>query len=411
MIDRSVLLARHGYLFTAALAEDERRRLHETGSVAIPFLGRRTLLVTGEAGVGLFYDEARIVRHRAVPAPIATSLFGPGAIHGLDDAAHRHRKTLFLDALQEQELDRLTTIARRRWRQELDRWRHDGGGEVYAAAVVAFGSSIIEWAGIEESDSSMARHARWLADIVNGFGVIGPAYVRAAVARRRSDRWAARLIRRARTDGAATPGGWLDRVASFVDDDGQPLPERTAAVELLNILRPTVAVAWLATFGALALEEHADWRALLSDEAPSDHPPLAEAFAHEVRRYYPFVPVLTGKAREDFEFSGQRVERGQRILLDVYGTNHGAEWADAWSFLPGRFLDVDPCDIPHFVPQGGGPRETGHRCPGEGVSNRLVAVAVSELARLDPVELAPQDLQYSMRRMPTRPASGVRLSP
>src|ERR1700712_3150976 len=32
MIDRSVLLARHGYLFTAALAEDERRRLPEAGS-------------------------------------------------------------------------------------------------------------------------------------------------------------------------------------------------------------------------------------------------------------------------------------------------------------------------------------------------------------------------------------------
>src|SRR3954470_14558137 len=101
MIDRSVLLARHGYLFTAALAEEERRRLHETDAAVIPFLGRRTLLVSGDAGVGLFYDEARIMRHRAVPAPIATSLFGPGAVHGLDDEAHRHRKTLFLQALGE----------------------------------------------------------------------------------------------------------------------------------------------------------------------------------------------------------------------------------------------------------------------------------------------------------------------
>jgi fatty-acid peroxygenase len=411
MIDRSVLLTRHGYLFTAALSEKERRRLYESGAVVIPFLGRRTLLVSGDTGVGLFYDEERIARHRAVPAPIATSLFGPGAVHGLDDEAHRHRKALFLQALGEEELDRLTAIARRRWRRELDRWRQDGVGEVYAAAVVAFGSSIVEWAGIDEPEPEMARHAQWLADIVNGFGVLGPAYVKAVVARRRSDAWATRLIRRARASGDAPSGSWVDRVASFVDADGQPLPERTAAVELLNILRPTVAVAWLAAFAALALEEHADWRVLISDERPSDRPLLAEAFAHEVRRYYPFVPVLAGRARHDFEFSGQRMRRGQRVLLDVYGTNHGTEWEDPWSFLPGRFLDVDPCDIPHFIPQGGGPRETGHRCPGEGVANRLVAVAVSELAKIDPVELPPQDLQFSMRRMPTRPASGVRMSP
>src|ERR1700712_4174487 len=120
VLDRSLLLARHGYLFTAALDERERRRLHETDAVTIPFLGRRTLLVSGDAGVRLFYDEERIERHRAVPAPIATSLFGPGAIHGLDDAPHRHRKTLFLAALRQDELDRLCAIARRRWRDELE---------------------------------------------------------------------------------------------------------------------------------------------------------------------------------------------------------------------------------------------------------------------------------------------------
>ena len=48
------------------------------------------------------------------------------------------------------------------------------------AAVVAFGSSIIEWAGIEESESEMVKHGQWLADIVDGFGVVGPAYVKAA---------------------------------------------------------------------------------------------------------------------------------------------------------------------------------------------------------------------------------------
>src|SRR4051794_23743736 len=53
--DRSLLLARHGYLFTAALHEDERRQLHEQSAVKIRFLGRPTLLVSGSPGVELFY--------------------------------------------------------------------------------------------------------------------------------------------------------------------------------------------------------------------------------------------------------------------------------------------------------------------------------------------------------------------
>jgi fatty-acid peroxygenase len=44
-LDRSLLLARHGYLFTAVLSSAERRRLHETRAVSIPFLGRPSLLV------------------------------------------------------------------------------------------------------------------------------------------------------------------------------------------------------------------------------------------------------------------------------------------------------------------------------------------------------------------------------
>jgi fatty-acid peroxygenase len=360
--------------------------------------------------VRLFYDEGLIMRHRAVPAPIATSLFGAGAVHGLDDAEHRHRKSLFLQALRQDELDRLIPIAARRWRAQTDQWQACGAGAVYPSAVTAFAGSIIEWAGIAESESEMALHGQWLAEIVDGFGVIGPAYVKAAVARRRSNAWAARLINHQREQQMAPTGSWLEQVASFVDADGHPLSERTAAVELLNILRPTVAVSWLATFAALAITEHPEWRERLAEEDPTGPMPQAEAFAHEVRRYYPFVPVLAGRARREFDFAGHHVGTGQRIILDVYGTNHGAEWADPWSFDPTRFLEVDPCDIPHFVPQGGGPRETGHRCPGEGVANALVAVAVSELARLDP-GLPMQDVGYSMRRMPTRPNSGVELLP
>lgn len=407
--DRAPLLPRHGYLFTAALPADERRQLHERGAVLVRFLGRQTLIVGGSRGVEFFYDESHLERHRAVPAPVATSLFGPGAIHALDDAAHRHRKTLFLEALTQPALDRLLDIAERRWRDELERSRSRGHLQVFDTAVAVFGSSIIEWAGIQEPEPQLREHARWMADIVNGFGVIGPAYLKAVRARRKCDAWAKELVRHERRHGSAPRESWLARVASFVDGDGQPLDERTAAVELLNILRPTVAVSWLASFAALALVEHPDWRRRIAEETDAPHGKVAEAFAHEVRRYYPFVPVLAARARVDTEFAGLSLPAGHRVLLDVHGTDHGAEWENPWSFDPSRFEATDPCEVTHFVPQGGGPRETGHRCPGEGVANGLLALTVSLLARLPALELPHQDRSFTLRRMPTRPASGTRL--
>jgi len=56
----------------------------------------------------------------------------------------------------------------------------------------------------------------------------------------------------------------------------------------------------------------------------------------------------------------------QRVLLDLYGTNHGPGWDNPWAFDPARFIKTDPCMVAEFVPQGGGPVDTGHRCSGEG---------------------------------------------
>ena len=53
----------------------------------------------------------------------------------------------------------------------------------------------------------------------------------------------------------------LGAIASHRDLGGQPLPLRIASVELLNVLRPTVAVAVFITFAAHALHLHPEWRA------------------------------------------------------------------------------------------------------------------------------------------------------
>ena len=69
-------------------------------------------------------------------------------------------------------------------------------------------------------------------------------------------------------------------MALFRDPDGRLLPRRVAAVELVNVLRPTVAVAVYVAFVTHAPTVHPQWRERLhgGDDAV-DAPPVAAASA------------------------------------------------------------------------------------------------------------------------------------
>jgi fatty-acid peroxygenase len=176
-------------------------------------------------------------------------------------------------------------------------------------------------------------------------------------------------------------------------------------VELLNIVRPTVAISWFLSFAGDALIR---W--------PGNREPLAagdaaftEAFVHEVRRFYPFAPFVAGLAPQDLQWDGERIPAGAMVVLDLYGQNHDpAQWGDPYTFRPERFLgrDIGPFEL---VPQGGGDPRTGHRCPGEQIVVSVLSALVAKLARLE-YAVPEQDLEISLRRLPARPADGVVLA-
>jgi fatty-acid peroxygenase len=83
----------------------------------------------------------------------------------------------------------------------------------------------------------------------------------------------------------------------------------------------------------LALQEHPAERQILLDGDERD----LEAFAQQVRHFYPFFPFIGGRVLQPFGWNGHRFERGEWVLLDIYGTNHDQRlWEDAESFRPER---------------------------------------------------------------------------
>jgi fatty-acid peroxygenase len=389
--DQTFALLRRGYRFAP-----ERRH----GEVAVTrLLGRRAVIVGGRAGAQLFYDESRLERSGALPAPLANTLFGKGAVHGLDDAAHRQRKALFVALLTPEAAADIAERATRQWPDVLALEKRP---ELFDAAARVHCSAACGWAGVP-AGRTYASLAHDLAAMVDGFGSIGPRYLRARRARRRAGRWATALVERIRAgDPDVPPACALRTVARYRDEDGRLLEPHVAAVELLNLLRPAVAVAYFVTFAALALHSHPTLPQTLRQGGEE----LLESFAHEVRRFYPFVPLLAARARVDFTWHGVRIRRGERVVLDVHGTLRDPQlWQRAEHFEAARFAGTRP-DPFTLIPQGGGDA-MGHRCPGERVTIELIKTAARLLLR-SAYEVADGTLPSN--RMPPLPRGPVVLA-
>jgi fatty-acid peroxygenase len=390
-----IMLLRHGY--------DALARLRTVAGGADWFearlLGRRALVVRGEEGVRSFYDPELVTRKGAIPAPVRLLLFGRGAVHGLDGPEHRERKQMYLDVGDRASVDRLAEQIASRLEQVMAGWDGRGSVQLFDELVEVYGAAVIEWAGIEIDDAEARKVSHDLAALVDGFGVRGTSYPRGYAARFRANRWARQHIRRARRAPRSVDGTILDRVA-----ENRSLSDSVAAVELLNILRPTVAVAYFGAFSAHALEQHPQSRGRLAAGEPS----VLRAFAHEVRRCYPFVPLLTGRLVKDYAWNDRLFRHRDFMVLDVIGTNQDpGHWSDAASFDPGRFVGREP-NAYEYVPQGGGDPAHGHRCPGEPMAVGILEVTVHELARTD-FELASESREVPLRRIPSLPPRGVEL--
>ncbi|MFC0542374.1 cytochrome P450 [Kutzneria chonburiensis] len=357
----------------------DRRRRAPTYRTRL--LGRRATCIGGVDAAKFFYNERHIRRHGALPGPVLSTLFGHGAVHTLDGAEHRTRKSMFLSVMGPDCVADLTAKAAEVWDETVPTWRRvtlfDETSRILTRAVT-------DWAGISLPSNEIPAMAADQIAMVDGFATAGPRHFKARAARRRQEKWFA----------GVSEGFLYDVMSAHLRDP------HTRAVELLNVIRPTVALSWFVTFAAHALHRWPKHRADLAAGGA-----YAVAFAHEVRRFYPFAPFLGGLAVQDLAWDGERIPAGSMVLLDLYGHNHDpALFPDPYVFAPDRFVghDIGPFEL---VPQGAGWPDINHRCPGEGIAVAVLATLATGLARLD-YEVPEQDLDIPFHRIPTRPRSG-----
>lgn len=395
--DATIALLRQGYRFISDRCRSLRTDVFETR-----LLLRPTICFLGSGAARVFYDTEHIKRRGAMPGRIQESLLGRGSVQGLDGMAHRQRKDMFMSLMQPERIDQLAELAHQEWRAALQRWRRVERVKLLDEGRKVFCRAVCHWSGVPLAESEVGPRTHDFADMIDGGGAIGPRYWRSQRARKRGERWAQALIREARGGRLEPePESALAAIAFYRGVDGRLLDPRAAAVDLLNVLRPTVAIATYVTFAALALHRFPECRPVFGGGSRD-----LQHFVNEVRRFFPFFPFAAGVVAKAFEWRGYPFPRDRRVLLDLYGTNHDARlWDSPDTFFPERFEQRE-VDAFALVPQGGGDPYVHHRCAGEWITITLMKDAVEFLMGEAEYRVPEQDLSIDLGHMPATPKSG-----
>ncbi|PID21120.1 cytochrome P450 [Sporosarcina sp. P3] len=380
--------------------------------VKAEFLTKEITVIYGEEAARKFYDPENFKREGAMPKPVLKTLFGEGGVQTLDGDEHHHRKGYFMDLMSPDRMEEYHELLAKNVSKELD--KQHGEFELFDLANRVLFNSISEWCGInlEQFDSkTLEKLARNQISMISGAVTSPVDHIKGITDRNESEKWAKDLIKEAREH--PVPGKEhlaLYTFAHATDLDGELLPVEVAAVELLNIIRPTVALTvWVALMGHALFAKRG-----IYEEVQSDFDDLQDSFIQELRRYYPFFPMLPAIAVSDVEVDGYLIPKDSWVVLDLYGSNHdkrtidSPEQFDSKRFV-GKAKDISYEEEYEMIAQGGGKFREMHRCAGEWITLHSLRVFSDHLVNQYEFTVPEQDWTIPMNQFPTYPTSKVLL--
>lgn len=399
--DHSLNLMREGYLYITNRLHSFNSDLFETR-----LLGKKAICMGGKEAAEVFYDTDKFKRKGAAPNRAVKTLFGKNGVQSLDGQNHKQRKEMFMSIMTHDRLSKLTDITKQQLDTAIDKWEQMDNIIVYEEMKEVLCRTACEWAGVPVQENEIKNLAKNLGAMFESAGAIGPNHWKGRNARNSVEKWMREIIEEVRNGTLNPPKNTaLHKFALHRDLKGNLLDTDTAAVEVINILRPIVAISIFINFIALAVHHYPKKREKLN----SGDEKYAQMFVQEVRRFYPFFPFVAALVKKDFTWKGYKFEKDTLTLLDLYGTNHDPEiWENPEVFNPDRFAKWEDSPF-NFIPQGGGDYFMGHRCAGEWVTVEVMKVGLYYLANRIDYEVPDQDLSFSMVNIPSIPHSKVEI--
>lgn len=407
VLESGLNVLREGYMYAP-----NRHRAYKADAFETRLLGKKAIVIGGEEAAKLFYDEDKMKREGAVPEPAKATLLGRGGVQQLDDEKHRNRKQLFMRLLSKDRVDIWAKHFEKQLLLAIQDWLSKDSINLYEESQKILTKATCEWAGVPLSEKDSDKRTKQLVSTFHTPMTVSHRHVEGRIGRHKLESWMKTLIQQVR-DGEldVKANTALYQTAWHRELDGELLDLKTAAVEMLNFIRPHVALSVYFAFTALSLHQFPEEREKLNGSNPYH----LHMFIQEIRRYYPFFPFNGAITRKDFVWEGYSFEADTMVVMDFYGTNHDNRiWDNPSVFNPSRFSDwhTSPTDQVQMklLAQGGGDYNTGHRCPGEWNTVRAMEIVTDYLVNKLTYTVPEQDLAYSYVKVPTIPKSGMVLT-
>lgn len=383
--DQSLNFLRNPYSFISKTSKELHSDIFKTRINLKP-----TICLTGKEAADFFSSDA-LKRKGAAPEPLRATLFGKRGVQTLDGQAHLHRKKLFLSIMTPKNIQTLGEIAKGIWEEQSQQWPLGSDIDLYSEAQIVHTKTVCRWFGIPLSENEVGQRTKELTAMFDKAAAKSLSHFKTRFERKMAERWIMKMVENVRSNPESyDKSSPLYIFSLYTNLDGSLLRKRDAAVEILNVLRPTVAVSLYIIFLAHALHTH--------PEKYDPHSP--NLFVQEVRRLYPFFPAIVAKVQKETSWKGYHFEAGTQVLLDLYGINHDERiWEKPFEFNPKRFESWDKSPF-NFVPQGPGDHLINHRCPGEWATIQLMKIALEFLTQSLEYTVPDQNLSIDFSRLP-----------
>jgi fatty-acid peroxygenase len=397
-IDHTLDLLIEGYPFI-----QNRIKKYQSPIVISRVLGKKAIFLSGVEEAKVFYSDKYFKRHGVAPMHVQKTLFGKKAIQGLDGAEHQKRKQLFMSLLSPEYEKRLLDLCAKNLERRSKEWENKSSIKLFDESKKVLFLSVCEWAAVPYPKKREKEFLEDFGYMIYSFGRVGSYYRKGKRSRKCVEQWIEQLIEEVRLGifvvDKSTP---LYLMSMCKDVNGELVDIKIAARELINLLRPIIAIATYITFIGLALYENPECKEKLKGRDPL----YLEMFCQEVRRYYPFSPFVGAKVKKSFRWKNCIFKKNTLVFLDLYGMMHDEKiWDQPYAFIPERFESRKKC-LYDLMPQGGGKIMTGHRCAGDIVTLKLMMVFTDFLVNKMEYTVPKQDLYIPLNQIPTLPRSG-----
>ena len=380
----------HGLAFVAARRRTIAalgRRYGSTFTLNLPVFGPTVVISDPALVKDLFTTNSDLVARMSTLGAV----LGPGSTFSLNGAEHRARRKLLVPPFHGKRMQGYEDVVEQEVMREIASWPE--GREfrtlepmmritLNAILRAVFGA---EGAAFDELRRLMpqavvlgSRLAVLPPGVRRDFGPWSPWH-RFLRYRRRYDEIVDELIAQARSDPAFDERtDVLSLMLAARYDDGEPIPDRHIADELLTLL--TAGHETTATTLAWTIERlrrHPRLLSRLTEEADAGGSELRQATIWEVQRSRPVIDGTLRVTRERIRLGEWVIPENHTVLVSI-GLAHSSEqsFPDANVFDPDRFVG-NPPDTHAWIPYGGGVR----RCIGAAFANMEMNVTLRTLLR------------------------------